>query len=162
LLVVLALAPAALRPREYTDLAQRFFTPWSNAVANSPYRFVVTPGDATTARGRPLTFSVQIQPRSERTKIPTHSELVTVDGQGKEIRKKFEVDAEGAFSYTLEQVPADFQYFVAAGGATSERYQVRAVEPIDLDGENSTIIVAPPAYARETKETETIHGLNDL
>ena len=95
---VVALAPAAVWPREYANVGQRFFFAWNpktwaapqNAV---PYDLDVPTKDILTARGRPVTFSVRLLPKHDNVSLPTRSTLVLIDDNGQVIAMARGADA---------------------------------------------------------------------
>jgi hypothetical protein len=162
--MVLLLSPAVAWPGEYSDLVHRFLLPWNDL---SPYLLAVNPGHITAARGSSVTIDVTVQPRSARVRLPAAVSLVTSDAAGTETAQRMRVDRSDAFSLPLV-VTSDGYYRIevrAAAGdspAASETYQVTAVTQVELLPDSPAITVTPPAYARGTRDEETLSGLVDL
>jgi hypothetical protein len=162
--LVLLLSPAVAGPAEYGDLAHRFFRPWSEL---PPYTFTVTPGDVKAARGSSVTVDVAVHPRSSRVRLPASASIVLIDADGTETSQRMRVERSDAFSFPLS-VSADSRYRIEARAtagdalAASATFQVTAVMPVELATDSPAITVTPPAYARATRDEETVSGLVDL
>src|SRR5262249_17358839 len=120
----------------------------------------VTPGDTFAGKGRPLVFTVQVQPTAEGAAMPTTCTLVCTGEQGT-VRRLMRADRPDAFSFELDKVAGDFSYRVEAGDRASETYQVTAVEPVEL-GDGTTIAVTPPVYARATLPQQQVEAFTDV
>jgi hypothetical protein len=155
-----ALAPAFVWPHRYAELSRRFFTPWHAPEAGPRFVLAVTPGDTFAGKGRPLVFTVQVQPTAEGAALPTTCALVCTGEQGS-VRRLMRADRPDAFSFELDKVAGDFSYRVEAGACTSETYQVTAVEPVEL-GEGTAIAVTPPEYAKATLPPQQVEAFTDV
>src|SRR5262249_5161838 len=60
--VLILLAPAVLASDYYFGLGRRFLMPWDGGPAILPYEIALTPGTGFAAKGRPLTFTVELMP----------------------------------------------------------------------------------------------------
>jgi hypothetical protein len=158
--VALIVAPASVWPRQYAELAQRFFRP-SSAASAASYTLEVTPGDTFAGRGRTVTLSAHVVPRNAKVILPQRATLVVVDGEGNETRQEMDRDEGGDFTIDYK-VPGDVSYRVEAGEAVSDAYRVTAITPVELAAESPCLTVTPPAYARAVREEETFYGLVDL
>ncbi len=158
---LLIAAPAFVRPRQYGDLTQRFFRPWDIAPTAAPYDIAVSPGDAIAARGRSLTLSARITPRSETIALPDSATLLVIEEDGKETRQAMPRADNGDYTFAYK-VSGDVSYRIEAGEVVSDSYRLTAIAPVELAAESPSITIAPPAYARSVKEEETFHGLVDL
>jgi hypothetical protein len=162
--LALLVAPAVAWRAEYGDLVHRFLLPWSDL---QPYAFTVVPGDVTAARGSSVTIDVTVRPRSRRVQPPASATVVLTDADGHETTQKMRVDRADAFSFPLT-VTGDGRYRVearaAAGDTTavSDSYQMTAVTPVELMPDSPAVTVTPPAYARATRDEETLTGLVDV
>jgi hypothetical protein len=162
--LVMLLCPLAAWPGDYSDLVGRFLLPWSDS---APYLFSVTPGDVTAARGSSETIVVTVRSRSARIPLPAIASIVIADADGNETAQRMQVDRSDAFSFPMT-VSRDGSYRIevrsSAGAASiaSATYRVTAVQPVELMPDSPSITVTPPAYARNTRDGETISGLVDL
>jgi hypothetical protein len=162
LLFFLAGCCALLWPRYSFELGRRFLMPWRTPGALVLYSLEVAPGDTFTAKGRPLTFSVTILPGQENVALPQAGTLVMTDAAGNIFRQPLLATRPDVLSFVLDKVTGDFRYSVEAGGAISDTYQVTAIEPVELAADSPTILITPPAYAKDKFEEQSIHGLADL
>jgi hypothetical protein len=160
--VLLALAPAAVFPRQYTQLGERFLFPWHAEPFVAPYAIEVTPGDVFAARGRPLAVNAHVTLKKPNAVLPLTSTLVLTDADGNVTRRPMLVDRQDAFSLKIDRIAGSGHYRVEAGEAASPEYTLTAVEPVELAAESPTITVTPPDYAKETVQVQTVHGLPDL
>src|SRR5262249_14124778 len=147
-------------PGRYAELSRRFFTPWHTPEAGVRYVLEVTPGDTFAGKGRPLVFTVQVQPTAENASLPTTCTLVCTSEQGT-IRRLMRADRPDAFSFELDKVPGDFSYRVETGDTASDTYQVTAVEPVQLV-DCSVLRITPPQYARGSWVPQWIEAFTDV
>src|SRR5208283_416981 len=166
--LILILFPVTVSS-SYAELCQRFLVPWRNSSADSPFVFHITPGDIFAAKGRPLALSVQVTPAKSTIAPPQSVNLVITDPDGQTHSHRMLTETPDSFSFRLGQLKNDFTYRIEAGSSFSETgkaasatYRVTAIEPVELAAGSPAITIAPPAYARETRETLTVHGLENL
>src|SRR5262249_4880348 len=122
--LLLVVAPAALAPARYAELAGRFFFPWPGRAAGAPFALEVAPGDTVAAVGRPLAPSARTRPLRDGAAFPAAGTLVIDDGQGDVRRERMTADGPDAFSFRLDKVPGSFSYHVEADGVLSATHQV--------------------------------------
>lgn len=162
LMILLMPAIAALTmPGRFTELCERFFFPGQERTTVVLYELMVTPGDATVARGRPLTLTAVLTPVAAGVKLPGSATLVMTDAEGNSSRLPMLCD-DATFSLRMESVAGDFVYRIEAGGGASDSYHITAVEPINVAAGSPNLTVTPPKYATQTFKTETLTGFHDL
>jgi hypothetical protein len=123
---------------------RRVALPWQKA-APVPYRVVVTSGEPVVRRDGPVTLTAYAEGGDPAAPAP-RATLVIRDGPGAPERRLPMAAAGGAFHATRAAVPADFEYRVEVGGATSDWFPVAVLDPADLAPGTATE-VRPPGYA---------------
>jgi hypothetical protein len=160
--VLLASSVVAVTMRgDFARLCGRFFFPDSEREAIAAYELTVTPGDAIAARGRPLTVTARLERTTDSAVLPRSASLVITDSNGQVTRLPMTVDGE-EFAHRIDSLVADLCYRVESGKAVSPDYQITAVEPINVAADGLAISVTPPAYARNTFESESFAGFHDI
>jgi hypothetical protein len=163
LALVTTITPAAVAPDAYGQVAQRFFLPWYTPAPRPDFTISVEPGDRFAARGRPLTITAHLSPRRDSIPLPQTCSLRVVAADGSTIRHPMTADPKDASSYsTTFRLTGDLHYTVEAGNATSERYSITSILPVDLAADSPAITLTPPAYAAGVVDPESIVGLVDL
>jgi hypothetical protein len=149
-------APGFIWP-EYTNLAQRFFSPWGTPGRELAYTLTVEPGDQAVRRGTAVTFRATLKAVRPGVELPTDVLLVQKDGSTTALTP------DGESTYTLEKVlTTDLTYHCVAGEATTPEFTLRALWPVELAPEQPVTTITPPLYAASVRETDTLVGLAEL
>jgi membrane-associated phospholipid phosphatase/uncharacterized phage infection (PIP) family protein YhgE len=160
LLVLAMLLPAALAPKG-KEYLRRFVLPWSASQPTILCRIIVTSGDPALKRGESITLTAYAEAIKPNSDLPDSAELVMIGSDGREERLAMMSDEGNVWRGRKENVESSFRYRVESGGATSETYRVRVVEPIVLTEAKTNIVL--PEYARRPGHQPTpIQGLGEL
>ncbi|MBA4063603.1 MAG: hypothetical protein C0501_07800 [Isosphaera sp.] len=152
LALLACLAAGALLPGAVGHF-RRVALPWQKA-APAPYRVVVTSGEPVARRHGPVTLTAYAE-SGDPNAPAARATLVVRDGPGApERRLKMTAAAGGTFHATPAAVPADFEYRIEIGGATSDWFPVAVLDPVELAAGTATEVLAPgyaPAAPKVTR-----------
>jgi hypothetical protein len=161
--LLILLAPAVLASDYYLGLGRRFLMPWDGRPAILPYGISVTPGSGFAAKGRPLTFAVEIVPTRPEVTLPSTCTLVlTATGEKPQRLRMATGDQPNTFRFRIDKLDGDLRYHVEAGVNYTDTLLVQAVDPVELADGSPTITSTPPAYARSALERQSSQGLGDV
>jgi len=132
---------------------RRIAMPWHRPAA-SPYRVVITSGDAVIRRGSSITLTAYAE-KTEGAPSPISATFVfRASADAPETRSQIVGDA-AAFKVTRSGVSTDFEYRVEVGGAASDWFAVSVLDPVEI-ADGTTTEIHPPKYAAAlTKRTQT-------
>ncbi|HTK78048.1 MAG TPA: hypothetical protein VL371_22470 [Gemmataceae bacterium] len=161
--ILILLAPAVIASDYYFGLGRRFLMPWDGRPAVLPYEIAVTPGTGYAAKGRPLTFAVELVPTNPEVTLPSTCTLVLSPANEKPQRLRMAAgDKPNTYRFRIDKLDGDLRYYVEAGVNYTDTHAIQAVEPVELADGSPAITATPPSYARPALEPQTARGLGDL
>jgi hypothetical protein len=157
------IAPAVIASDYYLGLGRRFLMPWDARPAILPYEIALTPGTSFAAKGRALTFAVELVPTQPEVTLPSACTLVLTMADEKPQRLRMSPGAKpNTFRFRIDKLDGDLRYYVEAGVNYTDNHRIQAVEPVELAEGSPATTATPPAYARSALEPQTTQGLGDL
>src|SRR5437588_12381923 len=127
--------------------------PWDGRPAILPYEIATTPGSGFAAKGRPLTFAVELVPTQRDVKLPNACTLVlSAAGEKPQRLRMVAGDKANTFRFRLDKLDGDLRYHVEAGVNYTDTHLIRAIEPVELADGSPTLSTTPPAYAQSVLE----------
>ena len=140
---------AVARPPHFGNALARILLPLSDIDPYTNTRIAeVDPPSTDIPEGTPLTISARVE-----GVIPASAKLYRRSGKGAwqtSIMLPEESKAD-TFRFTVQQVHASFDYYVEAGDARSDRFQINAVKPPQIERVSLTYTL--PSYAAARPRT---------
>lgn len=157
---VAIVVPALIWPDDVFGLGRRFVMPWDRRPAVPPFVMTVSPVGGAVAKGRPVTFRLELTPTRQGVVLPQTATLALNPDATNVARRRMERAGNGTYVLRLDAVESDLAYRVEAGPMTTETMALAAVEPVDLAGRPKVTLLAP-SYAPSIAPQE-IDALADV